>query len=128
MNTPVNELGNGLGAPSTKRTDQQGSSGSVSDVHSTSRSATQEAFGQIPMRNHRLNQARTDATPVMRRIARSLMGRVVSLRAGSGKTAHGIVTAVLIEGARPSVMVGGSQYCLEQVLTVTPLDLLETTV
>ena len=53
-------------------------------------------------------------------IAASMVGRAVDLMVTSGKTAHGIVTDVLIESGAPKIVVGGSRYDMRQVLTVAP--------
>lgn len=62
-------------------------------------------------------------TRVSRRIAKSMLGRAVSLRMSTGETVHGIVTSVLLQGAKPRVVVGGFEYELGQILTVAPPNL-----
>lgn len=65
----------------------------------------------------------TAASRVARRIARSMLGRAVTLRSGTGETIHGIVTGILAQGGRPRLVVGGSEYELGQILTVAPQEL-----
>lgn len=54
-------------------------------------------------------------------IAHSMLGRLVSLRAGANTPAHGVVAGILLEGGAPKLVVNGACYDLGQVLTVTPL-------
>ena len=56
-------------------------------------------------------------------IAASMIGRTVDLLVSRGKTAHGVVSAVQLEGGAPKLIVAGSRYNLNQVLTVTPTTL-----
>ena len=67
--------------------------------------------------------AGTPAGRVSRRIAKSMLGRSVTLRVATGETVHGIVSAVLLQGAKPRVVVAGFEYDLGQILTVAPPDL-----
>jgi hypothetical protein len=53
-------------------------------------------------------------------IAAALIGQVVDLMAGTGKIAHGVVSGVQLEGGAPKLLVGGSRYDLDQVLTAIP--------
>ena len=54
------------------------------------------------------------------RIARSLIGRAVSLHVDAKTITHGIVTGVLNESGAPQIVVQGMLYNLEQILTSTP--------
>ena len=65
----------------------------------------------------------TAASRVARRIARSMLGRAVTLRSGTGETIHGIVTGILAQGGQPRLVVGGAEYELGQILTVAPQEL-----
>jgi len=56
-------------------------------------------------------------------IARSLLGRMVSLQNGTQHPAHGVVAGVLVDNGTPKIVVNGACYKLDQVLTVTPLAL-----
>jgi hypothetical protein len=57
---------------------------------------------------------------IRRQIARTLIGRTVDLLADTKTIAHGIVTGVLSEGGVDKLVVGGSEYNVNQILTVTP--------
>lgn len=58
---------------------------------------------------------------VTRRIAKAMLGKEVSVRVvNTEETVHGVVTSVLADGDNPRVVVGGSEYELSQVLTVSP--------
>jgi hypothetical protein len=61
------------------------------------------------------------AGKIIRRMAKALVGRDVTVRIGT-ETTQGVVTNVLLKAGWPKIMVGGSEYCLGQVLTVTPHD------
>jgi hypothetical protein len=63
---------------------------------------------------------RVNSTQVAARIAKSMLGRAVSIRLGNGDTIHGIVTEVLADGRKPKVIVGGSEYLVAQVLIAAP--------
>src|SRR6476661_11062109 len=63
---------------------------------------------------------RSGATVVAGRIARSMLGRAVTIRLDSGDTIHGIVTNVLAAGRKPKVIVGGLEYPLANLLTAAP--------
>jgi hypothetical protein len=67
-----------------------------------------------------LPAAPLDAAVVTRRIAKSMLGRAVTIRLNNGETIHGIVTNVLAAGRKPKVVVGGLQYPMAQVLTAAP--------
>ena len=53
----------------------------------------------------------------------TLVGRTVDLIADTSTITHGIVTGVLYDGGIEKLVVGGSEYSLNQVLTVTPTSL-----
>jgi hypothetical protein len=57
---------------------------------------------------------------IRHQIASTLIGRTVDLLADTKTVAHGIVTGVLNEGGVDKLVVGGSRYDLNQILTVTP--------
>ena len=63
---------------------------------------------------------RVNSAQVAARIAKSMLGRVVSIRLSSGDTIHGIVTEVLADARKPKVVVGGSEYLVAQVLIAAP--------
>jgi hypothetical protein len=56
-------------------------------------------------------------------IAASMIGQAVDLLVGAGQIAHGVVSGVQVEGGSPKLLVEGSRYDLDQVLTVTPATL-----
>jgi hypothetical protein len=62
------------------------------------------------------------STRVLGRIARSMIGREVSVRTSGNETVRGIVTTVLVEESGPKIMVQGTAYGLGQILTVAPPD------
>jgi hypothetical protein len=53
-------------------------------------------------------------------IATSMIGQAVDLMVEAGKTAHGVVTGIQLENGETEIVVAGSNYKLDQVLTVTP--------
>jgi len=53
-------------------------------------------------------------------IANTLIGRTVDLLADTRTIAHGVVTGVLTEAGHPRLVVGGMEYDINQILTVTP--------
>jgi hypothetical protein len=63
------------------------------------------------------------STAVIRRIARSMLGRDVSVRTGTGETIHGIATSVISEEGEPRVVVRNAAFALTQILTVSPAGL-----
>jgi hypothetical protein len=54
------------------------------------------------------------------KIANSLVGSAVGVHAGSNAIFHGKVLGVQIEEGEPKLLVAGSRYDLDQVLTVMP--------
>ncbi len=60
---------------------------------------------------------------IVRNIADSMVGRAVDLLVGREKTAHGIVSAVQFVAGTPKIVVEGTQYRLDQVLTSVPASL-----
>jgi hypothetical protein len=62
-------------------------------------------------------------TAIRHQIANTLVGRTVDLIADTKTIAHGVVTGILNEGGVDKLVVGGSEYDLNQVLTVTPTGL-----
>lgn len=66
---------------------------------------------------------RSGAAVVAGRIARSMLGRAVTIRLESGQTIHGIVTNVLAAGRKPKVIVGGLEYPLANLLTAAPPEM-----
>jgi len=57
---------------------------------------------------------------IRHQIARTLIGRTVDLLADTKTIAHGVVTGILSEGGVDKLVVGGSEYSINQILTVTP--------
>src|SRR5258705_11541934 len=70
-----------------------------------------------------LSGFRSGAAVVAGRIARSMLGRAVTIRLDSGDTIHGIATNVLAAGRKPKVIVGGLEYPLANLLTATPPEM-----
>jgi hypothetical protein len=60
-----------------------------------------------------------DIGGIRKNIAKALIGRTVDLMDASHSIAHGVVAAVLVEAGRPKLLVNGSRYDLNQVITVT---------
>ncbi len=56
---------------------------------------------------------------IRKNIAGAMIGRTVDLIGKGRKLRHGIVTGVLVEAGMPKIVVGGSSYDLDRVLTVT---------
>lgn len=54
------------------------------------------------------------------KIANSLIGSAVGLLAGSDLILHGKVMGVQMESGEPKLLVAGTSYDLDQVLTVMP--------
>jgi hypothetical protein len=54
------------------------------------------------------------------KIANSLVGSAVGVQAGANAILHGKVMAVQIEEGEPKLLVAGTSYDLDQVLTVMP--------
>jgi flagellar basal-body rod modification protein FlgD len=54
--------------------------------------------------------------------ADGLLGRTVDVLASKDKIAHGMVSAVQLEGGKPKVVVDGQRYNLDQILSITPLQ------
>jgi flagellar basal-body rod modification protein FlgD len=52
--------------------------------------------------------------------ANSLIGSTVNLQVDSGTTTSGVVSGVVMNSGTPLIMVGGSTYNLNQVLSVSP--------
>ena len=57
---------------------------------------------------------------IRKKIALSMIGRVVDLLQDAHTIAHGVVTGVFIESGTPKIVVDGARYGLNQILTVTP--------
>lgn len=57
---------------------------------------------------------------VKSKIARSLIGSAVGVMVSSDAILHGLVSAVEFDGGEPKVLVAGSSYELDKVLTVIP--------
>lgn len=57
---------------------------------------------------------------IRNRMAQSLVGRVVSLNVGTETITHGVVTNVLNDTGVPRIVVEGSLFDLDQILTATP--------
>lgn len=65
------------------------------------------------------NQRRSSDVPG--RLAWSLLGQTVSLLVDDRTTTRGVVTNVLTETGTPEIVVHGTRYHLNRILTVTPV-------
>jgi hypothetical protein len=74
---------------------------------------TIQATIQASLSSHRFDAVKS-------KIAKSLVGSAVGVMAGSGAILHGQVSAVQFEGGEPKLLVAGTRYELDKVLTVTP--------
>lgn len=75
-------------------------------------------------RDSRRGPARpADAGSVRLHLAMALIGQSVDLLASATTIVHGVVSGVLTDSGSPQVVVGGSPYDLNQILTVTPTAL-----
>lgn len=63
------------------------------------------------------------AVPLHEHLAEALIGQTVELLVDASTIAHGIVAGVLTEMGIPKLVVGGSCYDLNQILTATPASL-----
>jgi hypothetical protein len=52
-----------------------------------------------------------------------MVGREVSVSNSATGPVHGIVTKVFMETGKPKIMVSGTCYSLDQILSVSPLGL-----
>ncbi len=68
----------------------------------------------------RTQQVHAQRNAINTHIANAMLGQRVSLKVGARSSAHGIVAGVLLENGMPRIVVNGSCYDLNQVLTVTP--------
>lgn len=59
---------------------------------------------------------------VRRHIAQAMVGRAVDLLVDAETIVHGVVTGVLIEAGSTKLVVGGTRYDLNQILTATPVS------
>ena len=62
-------------------------------------------------------------TPVTRRIAKSMLGRVVTVRVDAERVMEGVVTEVKMNKAKPTVLISGLEFGLDQILTAAPADI-----
>jgi hypothetical protein len=60
---------------------------------------------------------------IRRQMATRLIGRTVDVLSTAKTVAHGVVTGVLSEAGVDKLVVGGVEYHLNQLLTVTPASL-----
>ena len=65
----------------------------------------------------------SELVSIRHHIASTLVGQTVDVLAGAEKIAHGVVTGVLNDAGVEKLIVGGAEYDLNQVLTVTPPSL-----
>jgi hypothetical protein len=63
---------------------------------------------------------------VIRRIAKSMLGRLVMVRIDSEHTLQGVVTEVKAAGGQPKVVVQGLEFNVDRVLMVVPPDMQPT--
>ena len=76
--------------------------------------------------NHFLNSktGRRDKCRVVRKhIARALVGQTVDLLVDAQTIVHGVVTGVMTEAGTPKLVVDGTNYDLNQILTAMPASL-----
>ena len=64
--------------------------------------------------------ARDSRRIVRKHLARALVGQAVELLVDAHTIVHGIVTGVMTEAGTPKLVVGGTRYDLNQILTATP--------
>lgn len=57
---------------------------------------------------------------VRRHLARALVGHTVDLLVDTHTIVHGVVTGVMTEAGTPKLVVGGTSYDLNQILTAMP--------
>lgn len=67
-----------------------------------------------------LQESTTAATSLTNMQASSLIGSTVEVSASSGGTASGVVTSVDNTSGSPEIVIGGKDYPLSQILSVTP--------
>jgi hypothetical protein len=60
---------------------------------------------------------------IRHQMATRLVGRTVDVLSTAKTVAHGVVTGVLSEAGVDKLVVGGMEYDLNQLLTVTPASL-----
>ena len=63
---------------------------------------------------------------VRKHIARSLVGQTVDLLVDAHTIVHGVVTGVMTEAGTPKLVVDGTGYDLNQILTAMPAALDQT--
>lgn len=63
---------------------------------------------------------RNRLSTIRHQLASTLVGQTVDLLADAKTIAHGVVTGVLNNSGVEKLIVGGMEYNLNQVLTVTP--------
>ena len=57
---------------------------------------------------------------VRKHLARALVGQAVDLLVDAHTIVHGVVTGVMTEAGMPKLVVAGTRYDLNQILTATP--------
>lgn len=60
---------------------------------------------------------------VRKHIAKGLVGHTVQLLVDAHTIVHGVVTSVLTKAGTPKLIVGGTGYDLNQILTTVPASL-----
>ena len=60
---------------------------------------------------------------VRKHIARALVGQTVDLLVDAQTIVHGVVTGVMNEAGTPKLVVDGTRYDLNQILTAMPASL-----
>jgi hypothetical protein len=58
---------------------------------------------------------------IRKKIALSMIGRMVGLVNDAHTIVHGVVTGVRIESGTPKIEVAGRRFSLNQILTITPV-------
>lgn len=77
-----------------------------------------------PAKHSRREPARPAVAGSVRlHLATALIGQSVDLLVSASTIVHGVVSGVLTDSGSPKVVVGGSPYDLNQILTVTPTAL-----
>ena len=69
------------------------------------------------------NGLRDRGRVVRKHIAKSLIGQAVDLLVDAHTIVHGVVTSVMTEAGAPKLVVGGTGYDLNQLLTAMPASL-----
>jgi len=60
---------------------------------------------------------------VRKHLAKAMIGQAVDLLVDTHTIVHGVVTGVMTDSGTPKLVVGGTSYDLNQILTATPVSL-----